>query len=145
MDAAEIEALMRRWFDEVWNQKRPDRIHEMLSADAVAHGMGPNGTTLKGSAAFEAVYHQMIGIFPDVQITVERVVAAGDMGTALFTCRATHRGDGLGIPATGRPVCFSAMTMARFRDGRIVEGWNVLDLLAAVRQASATSVAAKLP
>jgi len=133
----ENEALIRRWVEEVWNQKRPDVIEELLAPDVLAHGMGPNGTVLHGPQAFRAAYDTLTGAFPDVQIAVDQLVAAGDMVSCHLTCRATHGGDTLGVPPSGRAVTFPVMTMARVQDGRIVEGWNVLDLLSVLQQVEA--------
>jgi len=80
-----------------------------------------------------------------LQVTVERTVANGDIVACLLRCEATHGGDHLGVPATGRRVNFPVMTMARYDDGKIVEGWNVLDLLAALRQIGAAPVGEALP
>jgi steroid delta-isomerase-like uncharacterized protein len=139
------EALVRRWIQQVWNEKRPEVIHELLTPDVKAYGMGPNGTVLEGPDAFRAAYDLFTGAFPDVQISVEKVVASGDMVASYLIATATHKGDELGVPASGARVTFPVMTMARIRDGQIVEGWNVLDLLAALRQIDAVTLSAKLP
>ena len=60
-------------------------------------------------------------------------------------CTANHEGDHLGIPATGRPVQFTAMTIARLKDGKIVEAWNCIDLLAAFQQVGAFQASESLP
>lgn len=139
------EALLRRWFEEIWNQKCPERIAELAAPDMVAHGMGPNGTDLHGPAAFEQVYALFMGAFPDLHVTVEQSVASGDMVVFLLRCEATHQGGQLGVPASGKRVAFPVMTTARYREGKIIEGWNVLDLLAALRQAEATPLGQTLP
>lgn len=141
----ENEALLRYWFEEVWNKKQPQRIPELFAPDSIAHGMGPNGTDLRGPDAFRQAYDLFTGAFPDLHVTVERTVASGDTVVGLLRCEATHGGDHLGIPATGKRVNFAVMTMARFLDGKIMEGWNVLDLLAALRQIGAAPIGEALP
>jgi steroid delta-isomerase-like uncharacterized protein len=131
---SENEALIRTWFEEVWNQKRPERIPELMSADSIAHGMGPDAASLRGPEAFRQAYDTFSGAFPDLHVTIEQCLATTDTVVVLLRCEATHAGDHLGFPATGKRVTFPVMTMARFHDGKIVEGWNVLDLLTAFRQ-----------
>ena|SRR5579871_2116667 len=143
--AQENEALLRLWFEEVWNQKRPERIAELAAPDVIVHGLGPNGTDLHGPGAFLQVFDLFTGAFPDVKITVEQSVGCGDMAVVLLRCEGTHGGDHLGVPATGKKVSFAAMTMARYRDGLIAEGWNVLDLLSAMRQIGALQTAEAMP
>lgn len=129
----ENEALLRRWFEEVWNQKRPERIAELASPNVVVHGLGPNGTDLHGVGAFRQAYDVFSGAFPDLHVTVEQSVVSGDTVVFLLRCEATHSGNHLGVPATGKRASFPVMTMARYRDGLIVEGWNVLDLQTVLR------------
>jgi steroid delta-isomerase-like uncharacterized protein len=139
------EVLMRQWFEEIWNKKQPELIPEMLGADAVAHGMGPNGTDLYGPEAFTQAYHVFVGAFPDLHITVEQAIKTADRVALLLTCEGTHAGDHLGVPGTGKRVKFSVMTMGRYQDGKIVEGWNVIDLLSALRQSGSLSAGDALP
>jgi len=130
----ENEALIRRWFEEVWNQKRPEQITEMMSEDVVAHGMGADAAPIYGTDAFRQSFDLFTGAFPDLQITIEQCMAAGDRVVVLLRCEATHGGDNLGVPATGKRVTFPVMSMTRCHKGKIVEGWNVLDLMTAFRQ-----------
>lgn len=107
--------------------------------------MGPNGTDLIGREAFEKSHSLFCDVSPDVHVTVGPVVAQGDMVTAFLTCKGTHVGDALGVPATGQTVVFHAMIISRIEGGKVVEGWNVIDLLSVFRQIGATQVAASLP
>lgn len=141
----ENEALIRYWVEEVWNQKRAEVIDELFSHDCIARGMGPNGTDLVGPDSFKGVHALFIGAFPDLRIEIGPMVVSGDMVASQLLCSATHQGDDLGIPASGRPVNFTAMTIARIKDGKIVEGWNCIDLLTAFQQVGAFEVSSKLP
>lgn len=139
------EALVRRWFEDVWNQKRAEVIEELIDPNCIARGMGPNGTDLHGPEGFKTAHSLFVGAFPDLHITLDEVVNGGDLVAAHFTCHATHGGDNMGMPATGLPVTFSGMTMARVKNGRIIEGWNVIDLLSVMQQIQAVAPATRLP
>jgi predicted ester cyclase len=54
-----------------------------------------------------------------------------------ITTQARHTGDFRGIPATGRPMSFTALVLYRFRDGRICESWTELDLAGLLAQLTA--------
>ena len=78
------------------------------------------------------------GAFPDIHITVEDLLAEWDKVAARLTQRATHRGELLGIPPTGRQVTLTALVIVRIAHGKIAEacseevGWaNKLPELAA--------------
>jgi steroid delta-isomerase-like uncharacterized protein len=133
--AAENEALLRRWFEEVWNKGRVDAIDEMMTADCIAHGLGDTQTV--GPAAFKAFHAQFRGAFPDIKITLEDVVSQGDRAAVRFTIQATHGGDHLGVPASGKRVNTAAMSFVRCRNGQIAEGWNVVDMLGVMQQIGA--------
>jgi steroid delta-isomerase-like uncharacterized protein len=134
---ADPKALTRRWFDEVWNQAREATIDELLAPDAVMHGLAEAGDDLSGPEAFRRFYRQFRSGFPDIRIAVEDVVAERDLTCCRIIGRGTHAGDGLGIKATGRAVTVTGMVMARWKDGRIVEGWNEFDAAGLMRQVTA--------
>ena len=141
--AADNKALTRRWFEEVWNKRRDQAIDELLGPDGVAHGLAENGEDLPGPAAFRRFYRQFRSGFPDMRVTVDQVIAEGDMTACRFTAYGTHSADGVGIKATGRPVRVSGMCMIRWKDGRIAEAWNEFDAAGLMRQI--TSAAAAQP
>ena len=120
-------ALARRWFEEVWNQGLEATIDELCAPDAVIHGLGEEGKVLVGPQHFRRFYNQFKRGLPDIRVTVDDVIAAGDQTAVRVTCRATHAGDGLGVPATGRKVECTGIVWIRWRDGRVAEAWNEFD------------------
>ena len=129
------EAVLRTWFDELWNQHREGTIDRLFAAEGLAHGL-PGGP-LRGPAGFRSAYQAFLGAFPDIEITVERSVTDGDHSVMYCRVTGTHTGDGLGIPPTGRRVEFTGMTMAKVSDGQIREGWNCFDFLSMYQQLGA--------
>ena len=67
------------------------------------------------------------GAFPDINIVVEDVFGAEDKVVLRWSATMTHRGDHLGMPATGERVRISGMTIARIGDKQIIEGWDNWD------------------
>ena len=134
--AYDNKALTRRWFEEVWNKAREDAIDELLAPDVIAHGLADDGREQPGPEAFRRFYRQFRSGIHDVRITVDQVIEEGDTTAARFTAVGTHGGDGMGVKATGRPVRVTGMCMMRWRDGRIVEGWNEFDAAGLMRQIS---------
>lgn len=130
----DYDQLIRRWFEEVWNQQRAEAVNELMAPDAVGHGLGDSSAALHGPAAFRQVHARFCGAFPDLHIQVEDVIVEGDRSAARLTVTGTHRGDHLGFPATGRPVRFSGMLLARWRDGQLVEGWSEFNFASMMQQ-----------
>ena len=73
--------------------------------------------------------------FPDWQVTIEELVAEGDLVVDRFTIRATHTGSVNGITPTGQQIAALGMHMWRLAGGKLVEGWYVTDALPQVAAA----------
>ena len=126
------DAVMRRWFDEVWNQGREATIDELFAPDAIAYGLG--GGDIAGPEAFRPIFHTFRGAFPDIHISVLRTVTEGDLVAVHVRVTGTHTGESLGVAPSGRPVTFEGMTIGRIAEGRFREGWNSFDFLTMYQQ-----------
>jgi steroid delta-isomerase-like uncharacterized protein len=131
-------ALLRRWFDEVWNKGRADAIDEMLAADAIVHGLSDDPENpLKGPSGFKPFHEIFRGAFPDVEVVVEDTIAEGDKVVARCSVRAKHSGNHLGIAASNAAVSFTGISIVRINDGKIVEAWNNFDFMKMNKQIGA--------
>jgi predicted ester cyclase len=125
---ADVKALTRRWFEEVWNQGRQDTIDALLSPACVANGLtDENGRPARGPAGFRTFYERFRSAFSDIRIELHEVIAEGDSACARFTFNANHTGASLGPAATNRRVSFTGLTLCRWHEGQIVEAWNEFD------------------
>ena len=137
-DAEDNVAIVRRWFEEVWNRGRADAIEEMFAEDGVAHGLADgSGAELRGPAHFREFHGRFREAFPGIEVVVEDAISEGDKVAARCTVRAKHEGHSLGFAATNREVEFTGMTFARVRNGKIVEAWNNFDFMAMFQQLGA--------
>lgn len=131
----ENKALLRRWFDEVWNKGRADAIDEMFAEDGIAHGLSDVAKeSLKGPTDFKPFHTAFRGAFPNIEVVVEDMVAEGDKVAARCSVRGTHTGDQLGVVASRAPVTFTGMVIVRVKDGKIAEAWNNFDFMTMNKQ-----------
>ncbi|HEY0006621.1 MAG TPA: ester cyclase [Pyrinomonadaceae bacterium] len=131
----ENKALIRRWFEEVWNKGRADAIDEMFAEDGIAYGLADEtGNPLKGPSGFKPFFQKFRGAFPEIVVTVEDAITEGDKVAARCTVRGTHLGDTLGFKATEQPIELTGICLARLRDGQIVEAWNSFDFMSMFQQ-----------
>ena len=137
MSVEENVELMRRWFNEVWNEGRIESIRELMAPDAIGIGELEDGGELRGPADFVPFVERVRSAFPDIKIVVEDAFGAGDKVVLRWTATMTHRGEYLGMAATGKTVRITGMTMTRIADKQIVEGWDNWDQLAMVKQLGA--------
>jgi steroid delta-isomerase-like uncharacterized protein len=135
-------ALVRRWFEEVWNQGREDTIDEMYTSDGVSFGLGGANTEVRGPAEFKIFFRNLRSAFPDTHVRLLDILAEGNEVAVRFEVQATHTGNGLPFPPTGRAVKFSGMSILEVSDGKLTKGWNCWDQLGMLIQIGVISSAA---
>jgi steroid delta-isomerase-like uncharacterized protein len=124
----ENKKLVLRWFEEVWNRNRPSAIGEMYHATGRSHGFPDPDSVISSPEEFAENCINFRKAFPDVHITVDDLVAEGDKVAVRWTATMAHEGDGLGFPATSKQVTLSGSSFLICGDGKILEGWNYMDL-----------------
>ena len=131
-------ALIRRWFEEVWNKGRAEAIDDMFAAEGVANGLSDEqGEPLRGADSYKQFFYKFREAFPDIEVIVEDTVAEGDKVAARCRVRATHQGESLGFAATQKPMEITGITIVRIEDGKIVEAWNNFDFMSMFQQLGA--------
>jgi steroid delta-isomerase-like uncharacterized protein len=126
------DAVIRRWFRDVWNQGREEMIERYLTSDAIVHGLGSE--VMIGPEQFKPYSRAIHDALRDIEVTVVRTLVEGDTVVAHCHVTAHHTGPLFGIPPTGRTVDFWGMTMARVVNGQLAEGWNCFDFLTMYQQ-----------
>ena len=121
MSVQENTKLARRWFEEVWNDRKDETVRELMPPNAIGH---MEGMETRGPEDFLAARAALLEAFPDFAVTVEGTAAEEDVVVVRWSASGTHRGSALGFPATSRPVAFRGMTWLRFAGGKIAEGWD---------------------
>jgi len=119
--------LARRWFEEVWNQRKESAIDDLLTPDWRVHGLGGDAVLI-GPEGFKTFHRSFCGAFPDLHVTVDDVITEGDKVAIRWTATMTHLSDGLGIPPSGKKVSMEGSTIGVIKDGKIDEGWNHMDI-----------------
>ena len=134
---ATVETLVRRFYDDLWKRFDTKLIPILLTEDVTVRGA--LGRHAVGHAAFADYLELVRGAFPDFEQTVEEVEvdAVGGSAFVRLSCRGTHRGALLGLPATGRRVTYEGAARLETRDGRIADIWILGDLHSLVRQLQA--------
>jgi steroid delta-isomerase-like uncharacterized protein len=131
---SENKALIRRWFDEVWNQGRQEAIDQLRAPDAVATGLGERNARSEGPEPFKAFFTNLRAALPDLRVRIEDILAEEDKIAVRLSGEGTHRGSGFGVAPSGRRVQVTGITIIRIADGKIVEAWNSLDQLGLLTQ-----------
>ena len=118
----ENKAQARRFYEEVFNKTNVDAIDEFCVPGFVDH------TALPGMAPGIEGVKQMLGMylnaFPDLHITVDEMVAEGDVVVVRNTATGTHTGDLMGIAPTGKQITMRGLDFIRMSGGKATEIWH---------------------
>lgn len=129
--------LIRRWFQDVWNEGKTQTVFDLLAADAVTRGQTGSQAEIHGPKEFAQFVESIRGAFPDIKVTIEDAFAVDDKVVVRWSATMTHLGDNLGIPATGKSVLSTGISIARVVNGKFAEGWDNWDQLGMLRQIGA--------
>ena len=125
----EYKALARRSWESV---EASDTLGEVYASDVVWHMPGQEVRSIEEAKQFIDMFKTA---FPDMQATVEDVVAEGDKVVTRVTIRGTHQGEAEEFgPPTGKQVEIEGITIHRIEDGKIAEEWNSHDNLGMMQQ-----------
>lgn len=131
----ENKAVVRRWFDEVWNQGRSEVIEELFDEYGIAHGLADDPAhPITGPRDYRPFYDVFRQAFPNIEIVIEDMIAEDDKVAARCSVRGKHEGEFRGIAPTQAPVEITGMTIVRVANGKIVEAWNNFDFMNLYKQ-----------
>jgi steroid delta-isomerase-like uncharacterized protein len=116
--------LARRWFEDLFSRGNLDAANEILSAEFVDHLTHEDERGLEELKAYVTIYR---AAFPDIQDTLEQIVAEGDKVVVRWTSRGSHQGEFMGAAPTGRHVTFTGMRLFRIAENKIAESWVNID------------------
>jgi steroid delta-isomerase-like uncharacterized protein len=132
---ADYKAMAQQWYSEVMNEGNEDLIDELCAENFVDHDPLPGtGPDRQGIHDFVKLVRSA---FPDLQTTVDEIIAEGDRIAVRSTFRGTHEGDFMGIPATGKKVEVSNYDFVRFENDQAAEHWGTIDSAALMEQLGA--------
>jgi steroid delta-isomerase-like uncharacterized protein len=133
MSAQENKAVLQRAVAYLSDPENRDAYFNLYDDNCVLHGYG----LPPGIEAIKGFYRVFWDAFPDAQLTIEDLVAEDDKVACRFSFTATHAGDFLGIPPTGKRVTVTGITILRFANGKCVERWSSADFLSFLQQVDA--------
>ncbi len=128
-----MSSVANRFFEEVWNAANLDLVDELFDVDYVGHP-SPAEQPTHGPEGVKQYVANIRKAFPDLTMTVDDQICAGDKVVTRWTARGTHQGELMGLDATGVSGAVTGITIQRFRDGKVLEGWTNWDLFGLLQQ-----------
>lgn len=114
------------------NEGRPDEAVRLLADDYEGHNV-PLGTTVRGREDVREGLETLFRAFPDLTISIHRMLEESDSLVLYWSATGTHSGDFERIPATGRETCASGTSLFHFEDLVIIDGLHVWDFAGLLR------------
>lgn len=111
----------------IFNEGNLELADDIISPDYIYHM--PDGGTLNGPEGFKQLVSMTRDALPDVHLEFDSIVDEGDWVVALYTMTATHTGNFMGVPATGRKLELQEACCCRFENNQEVEAIPYNDLL----------------
>jgi len=133
MSVEENKALARRVMADVVNTGNMALVDELVAPGFVRHDLG-GGPDIVGPEGVKLLVAALRATFPDIQMTIEDVIAEGDKLVVRYTARGTHSGGIQGIAPTGRKVTWAGINIYRGEGGKVVETWQLSDGLGLMQQ-----------
>ena len=132
MSVDEIREVGRRFVEEVINKQNLAAADELVAENFVE--LDPLPGQAQGREGLKQILAMFFAAFPDLHWTVEEDAAEGEKLWSRFTWRGTHRGDFLGVPATGNQVEVNGVVIDRIVEGKMVDSRILMNALTLMQQ-----------
>jgi steroid delta-isomerase-like uncharacterized protein len=133
---ANNETVVKRWWEELWNNGNLALADEIVSPDFTDHDPTspwvPPG--IEGCKTLVTGYRT---VFPDIHFAIEQQVAAGNTVVSHWRCSGTHRGELMGIAPTGKRMEVEGISILHLEDGKISHQTTIWDALGLMQQLGA--------
>lgn len=117
--------IAENYAQRVWNDKDWTAIDEFVCRECVIHSLLGD---FYGPESMKKVVQAWLSGFPDLVVNNTEVVAENDIVVIHWYARGSHQGEFKEIPATGRRISYSGVTIYRVQQNKIVEYWAYLDM-----------------
>lgn len=123
-------AVARSFFEQVLDQGHLEKYAESHAPNFIAHGRTEDASLEEDMIAAREERKAA----PDLHFKINEVIAERDLVLVYWTASGTNTHEGMGLPATGKSFTEPGMTLFRFKAGKIIEEWNVLDMGSIMQQ-----------
>lgn len=134
MPTGEAKSIVRRFIDEVFVRGQSEAVDELVTDDFISHGLPGSGP-----AVLKSAIERVSAGLSDVKMELQDLFAEDDRVAVRLRSMATHSGEFMGLPATGKTYDVEEIHIFRLDDGKIAEHWHQLDSMSMMQQLGAIS------
>lgn len=132
MSIEENKSVLRRFWEEVFNEKKLAIIDEIFAPDWVYHGAG--GQEVHGPEELKQFLSMYFNAFPDFHADIKDLFAEGNKVASRAICRGTHKGELMGIAPTNKQIEVPVIAISYLSNNQIVEDFELVDLFGLFQQ-----------
>ena len=137
MSAEQNKAIVRRFIEELWNNRNLDLADEIFAADCITHQLRSGAELVAAPRSPEVIMKHVtewLAGFSDLRFTIEQMITEADQVVARMVMQGTHTGVWLGVAPTGKQVNIRMITIHRIANGKIAEDWVLVESLGFFQQ-----------
>ncbi len=131
--ATENKSIVRRLYEEVWNERKLDVVDQLISPSHTLHDANAPGSQI-GPDAYKRRVVQFTKAFPDLHFAIEDIISENDKLVVSWMISGTHKGEYEGIPPTDKRICVDGITITYIGNGKILDSYVTWDALGLMRQ-----------
>jgi predicted ester cyclase len=129
--------LIGRFYEDVIGKGQLDLVDALTTGDIIDHEEGLPGQP-PGREGVKFFVNAFREAFPDIRPkAIGPTLADGDLEAAHVVLTGTHKGELMGVAATGKTVEFGSIDIIRVEDGKVAEHWGVTDAMTLMQQVGA--------
>lgn len=133
--SGDLKTIAKRFREDLWNTGDLAIADMIIDRECKIHARIPFATDfMRGPDAIAQLVMFYRLAFSEIQVTVDEMVAEGDLVVARWTAHGRNTGDLLGLPPTGRETVTTGIDFLRIAGGKVVEGWVSWDALSLIEQ-----------
>jgi steroid delta-isomerase-like uncharacterized protein len=125
--------FIQAYTEDFWNKQNITAFEKYFTADFIVHDA--NGD--QNFEQYKGLCKAYFTAFPDLHITTDDLVAEGNKVAKVWSTTCTHKGELMGIPATGNKIVVKGIEVFKIEDGKILELWASMDNLGMMQQLGA--------
>lgn len=127
-----IIGILNQAFQDLNSKDNKSHYFDLHDESLVTHGIPGNFPSNK--EGMKMYYSEVWRAFPDANYEFDHAVIQGNEAAFMFSLTGTHKGEFMGIPASNKQIKIDGMIFFRFNASKIVERWEIIDILAAAKQ-----------
>lgn len=132
-------SVVHQWLD-LWNDHALDQLGALVAPSYIHHTSSGQDVTFDG---FVQGFGWILRAYPDMHYTIEHMLAESDLVAVYLIGQGTLQGEFFGVAPAGQASIFRGVYHCRVQDGKILEDWDIFDLMTALARLGARMTLAK--